>query len=209
MSLAFLDAALSDRLVMIAEETLAQAERTFEQTRQQREAGRMAEFDLLRAQVARDTQRPEVIRRRNARDIAYLRLKQLLDLPLDAPIQIATRFEDDVLPAPAQRFANAIAEAESGTALRERVAIAQATNDVRSREQDVRIARAQRLPAISVNSTYTRIAYPTRRRRRGTTSAPTGTSASASRFRCSPDGGSRRTRSSRARPSRSSRRGCS
>ena len=126
MSQAYFDAALSDRLVMIAEETLAQAERTFDQTRQQREAGRMAEFDLLRAQVSRDTQRPEVIRRRNARDIAYLRLKQLLDLPLDAPIQIATRLEDEVLPAPAQRFANAIAEAESGTAPRERVAIAQA-----------------------------------------------------------------------------------
>lgn len=161
VSVAYLDAALSDRLVMIAEETFAQAERTFEQTRQQREAGRMAEFDLLRAQVSRDTQRPEVIRRRNARDLAYLRLKQLIDLPLDAPIQIATRFEDDVLPAPAQRFANALAEVESGTQLRERLAIAQATNDVRSREQDVRIARAQRLPAISVNSTYTRIGYPT------------------------------------------------
>ena len=32
---------------------------------------------------------------------------------------------------------------------------------MQSREQDVRIARAQRLPAISVNSTYTRIGYPT------------------------------------------------
>jgi outer membrane protein TolC len=161
VSVAYLDAALSDRLVMIAEETLAQAERTFEQTRQQREAGRMAEFDQLRAQVARDTQRPEVIRRRNARDLAYLRLKQLIDVPLDTPIQIVTRFEDEVLAAPAQRFANAIAEVESGTALRERLAIAQATNDVRSREQDVRIARAQRLPAISLNSTYSRIGYPT------------------------------------------------
>jgi outer membrane protein len=161
VSVAYLDAALSDRLVLIAEETFAQAERTFEQTRQQREAGRMAEFDLLRAQVARDTQRPEVIRRRNARDLAYLRLKQLIDLPLDTPIQLATRFEDNVLPAPAQRFANAIAEVESGTELRERLAIAQATNDVRSREQDVRIARAQRLPAISLNSTYSRIGYPT------------------------------------------------
>jgi outer membrane protein len=158
---AYFDAALSDRLVMIAEEVLAQAERTFDQTRQQREAGRMAEFDLLRAQVSRDTQRPEVIRRRNARDLAYLRLKQLLDLPLDAPIQIATRLEDEVLPPPAQRFATAIAEAESGTELRERLAIAQATNDLRSREQDVRIARAQRLPAVTVNSTYTRLAYPT------------------------------------------------
>ena len=79
---------LADRLVVIAEETLAQAERTADQVRQQREAGRMAEFDLLRAQVARDTERPQVIRVRNERDLAYLRLKQLLDLPLDQPLQL-------------------------------------------------------------------------------------------------------------------------
>lgn len=158
---AYYEAALSDRLVTIAVETLAQAERTYEQTRQQREAGRMSEFDLLRAQVARDTQRPEVIRRRNARDLAYLRLKQLVDLPLDTTLQLATRLDEDILPTPAQRFAEAMANAEAGAASRERTAIAQAANQVQSREQDVRIARSQRLPAVSVSSAYGRVAYPT------------------------------------------------
>lgn len=173
---AYYDAALSDRLVGIAEETLAQAGRTYDQTRAQREAGRQSEFDLLRAQVARDTQRPEVIRRRNARDLAYLRLKQLLDLPLETALRLSTPLDDQVLPAPAQRFATAIAEAEStagtvptpgpsagvgaGAAARERIAIAQAANDVESREADVRIARAQRLPAVNLTSTYGRVTYP-------------------------------------------------
>lgn len=158
---AYFDALLSERLVSIAEATLAQAESTAEQVRQQREAGRIAEFDLLRAQVTRDSQRPEVIRRRNARDVAFLRLKQLLELPLDTPIQLVANLEDAVLPPPAARFAEAIASAEAGiAAARERTAVTQATNDVQQREAGVRIVRAQRLPSVSVNSAYGPVAYP-------------------------------------------------
>ena len=158
---AYLDAALSDRLVTIAEATLAQAEGTAEQVRLQREAGRIAEFDLLRAQVARDSQRPEVIRRRNARDIAYMRLKQLLELPLDTPVQLVANLEDAVLPAPSARLADSIAAAEAGaTPARPRTAVTQAVNDVQQREAGVRIARSQRLPSVSVNSAFGQVAYP-------------------------------------------------
>ena len=153
-------AALSDRLVSIAEETLQQSQATADQTRAQREAGRLSEFDLLRAQVAVETQRPDVIRRRADRDIAYLRLKQLLDLPLDADVRLADNLNEDSL-APATRFAAAVAQAEAGLDSRERIAIAQASNDVKAREADVTIARSQRLPAIAVNSAYGLVAYPT------------------------------------------------
>jgi outer membrane protein TolC len=157
---AYFDAALSDRLVVIAEATLAQAEGTAEQVRLQREAGRIAEFDLLRAQVSRDTQRPEVLRRRNARDLAYLRLKQLLEFPLDQPLQLVSTLEDAVLPPPAARWAEAIAAAEAGSAAaRVRSAVAQATNDVQQSEAGIRVARSQRLPTVSVSSAYGRVAY--------------------------------------------------
>jgi outer membrane protein len=158
---AYYDAVLSDRLVTIAEATLAQAERTADQVRQQREAGRIPEFDLLRSQVARDSQRPEVIRRRNARDVAYLRIKQLLDIPLNTPIQLAADLEDLVLPAPAERLAGPISSAEAGTVARLRTAVTQAENDVQQREADVRIARAQRLPSVNITSSYGRVGYPT------------------------------------------------
>ena len=158
---AYYDAVLSDRLVVIAEATLAQAERTAEQVRQQREAGRLAEFDLLRSQVGRDAQRPEVIRRRNARDVAYLRVKQLLDIPLDTPVELAADLEDPVLPPPAERLAGAIAAAESAASARPRTAVTQAQNDVQQREADVRIARAQRLPSVNITSSYGRVGYPT------------------------------------------------
>ena len=158
---AYFDAVLSDRLVTIAEATLAQAERTAEQVRQQREAGRLAEFDLLRAQVTRDSQRPEVIRRRNARDLAHLRLKQLLELPLDQPLQLVSNLEEPVLPAPAARFAEVVAAAEAGDLpSRQRAAVTQAGNEVQQREASIRIVRAQRLPSVSVSSAYGRVAYP-------------------------------------------------
>jgi outer membrane protein TolC len=160
VSQAYFDAVLADRLVAIAEETLAQAERTADQVRQQREAGRMAEFDLLRAQVARDTERPQVIRVRNDRDLVYLRLKQLLDLPLDQPLQLVSTLEESVLPPPAARWAGVIAVAEAGSeGARPRTAVTQAGNDVQQSEAGIRVARSQRLPSVSVSSAYGRVAY--------------------------------------------------
>jgi outer membrane protein TolC len=157
---AYFDAVLSDQLVAIAEATLAQAESTADQVRLQREAGRLAEFDLLRAQVSRDTQRPEVIRRRNERDLAHLRLKQLLDLPLDQPLQLVATLEDPVLAPPAQRWASEIALAEAGDApARVRTAVTQAGNDVEQSEAGIRVARSQRLPVVSVNSAFGQVAY--------------------------------------------------
>ena len=72
---AYYDAALSERLLEIAEATYRQADATYQQTKLAFEAGSQPEFELLRAQVARDNQRPAVIRRRADRDIALLRLK--------------------------------------------------------------------------------------------------------------------------------------
>ena len=157
---AYFDAVLSDQLVVIAEATLAQAESTADQVRLQREAGRLAEFDLLRAQVSRDTQRPEVIRRRNERDLAHLRLKQLLDLPLDQPVRPVATLEEAVLSPPAQRWASEIAVAEAGDApARVRTAVTQAGNDVQQSEAGIRVARSQRLPVVSVNSAFGQVAY--------------------------------------------------
>ena len=52
---AYFDAALTDRLVAIAEESLAQAARTHVQAKAAFEVGDAAEFDVLRAEVARDS----------------------------------------------------------------------------------------------------------------------------------------------------------
>lgn len=157
VSRAYLDAALSDRFVAIAEASYEQASRAFEQTRAQREAGRQSEFDLLRAQVDRDTLQPDVIRQRATRDIAYLQLKQLLEVPASSDLQLALDLEANA--AVAERLASAVAAAEAGLDARTRSGVTLAQNTVAATEAGVRIARSQRLPAVNLVSTYGLVNY--------------------------------------------------
>lgn len=157
---AFYDAALSDRLVAIAEASYEQADRTYQQTRTQRQAGRQSEFEELRAQVARDTIRPDIIRGRATRDIAYLRLKQLLEIPEETPLQLVVDLGDPTLPPP-EPFAKDLADLTVAPQAPSRLVIDQAANDVAAREEAVTVARAQRRPSVSVSSAYGLVAYPT------------------------------------------------
>ncbi|HWB29288.1 MAG TPA: TolC family protein [Vicinamibacterales bacterium] len=153
---AFYDAALADRLVTIAESTYDQAAAAYEQVRLAFDAGRQPEFELLRAQVARDNQRPTVIRRRADRDIAYLHLRQLLELPATAPLTLDVDLETPMLPPPAP-YVDALAATPS---IDDHLIVQQAAFGVAAREAAVTIARAERLPSVSVTSTYGRVGYP-------------------------------------------------
>lgn len=158
---AFYDAALSDRLVRIAEATLAQAEATVTQVQASFEAGAQPEFELLRARVARDNQRPAVIRGRANREIAMLRLKQLLDMPAEYQLTLVAPLEGAVPPPPP--FADQIAALEREAAemdVPSRNAVREVASLVRLREASLRSALAERRPSISVSSNYTHVAYP-------------------------------------------------
>jgi outer membrane protein TolC len=159
VSEAFYDAALADSLVSIAEETYAQADRSLKVTEEQHAAGRLSEFELLRARVARDSLQPAVVRARNARDVAYLRLKQLLDLPLDQPLTLTADFLGPTV-APPPRFAARLAEAEAGASAPARLAVTQLGNEVKVADQAIAIARSERKPAISLRSDYGLVDYP-------------------------------------------------
>lgn len=157
---AFFDAALSDRLVAIAELGLQQAAAAYEQTRLAFDAGRQPEFELLRAQVARDNQRPIVIRRRADRDIAYLRLRQLLKMPREAPLSLDVNLETPALAAP-EPFAESLAAARAaGPTASDRLVVRQAEIAVELREAAVTVARAERLPSASLTSSLARVGYP-------------------------------------------------
>ncbi len=155
---AYYDAALADRLVLIAEATLAQADTTLAQTRLARQVGNQPEFDVLRAQVQRDNQVPVAIQRRADRELAYTRLRLLLDLPADAPLALTTPL-DGTEAVPVARFA-ADAGLLGDTSVVNRAAVQQAETLVTVQESSLRIARAQRLPNISLTSQYGRVAYP-------------------------------------------------
>lgn len=157
---AFYDAALSDRLVAIAQSGYTQAAATYDQTRQAFQAGRQSEFEVLRAQVARDNQQPDVIRRKADREIAYLRLRQLLGLPADADIQLVANLDAAALPPPAP-FADALAKLrQTPAATITRAPVEQARALVASREAGVVVARAERLPTVNLTSSFGKVAYP-------------------------------------------------
>ncbi|MBA3638879.1 MAG: TolC family protein [Acidobacteriota bacterium] len=163
---AFFDLALTERLVQIAEATVAQAEATVRQVQAGFEAGAQPEFELLRARVTRDNQRPAVIRNRANRDIAMLRLKQLLDLPPDYNLQIVAPLDGPVPPPSA--FAARVeavqgqtfAEMLSPEATAQRTPVREAATTVRLREASLRGALAERRPSVSVTSNYSNVAYP-------------------------------------------------
>jgi len=170
---AYYDAALSGRLVAIAEATLEQAGATLQQAQAMFDAGTQPEFELLRARVNRDNQQPLVIRQRVNRDVAMLRLKQLLDLPADAELELADTLADEQL-TPAPVFAarvipveqavvsseQAVSAARANIDLPARTAVSQVETAVRQSEAALRLTEAARMPSLALNSTYQRVSYP-------------------------------------------------
>lgn len=152
---AYYDALLADRLVAIAESTLAQTEATLKETQLGFDVGNRAEFDLLRARVSRDNTRPTVISQHAQRDIAYLRLKQLLGLPLTDSLELVTALEDSALVLP-----QASTQFSGDTTVVERAPVVQAAEAVNASRARVRVASGEMLPAVVLQSTYNRFAYP-------------------------------------------------
>lgn len=156
---AYYDALLADRLVVIAEATLDQADTTLVQTQLARDVGNTSEFDLLRARVTRDNQRPVLIRRRAERDIAYVRFKQLLNLPQVAPVALTTPLGDTAA-APLQVIAS-LTDAPGDTTPELRAPVRQAAENVDAQRGLVGAARGERWPSLTVSSSFAQLAYPT------------------------------------------------
>ncbi|MEO7476113.1 MAG: TolC family protein, partial [Gemmatimonadales bacterium] len=157
---AYYDATLGDRLVAIAEATLQQADTTLAQAQLAKDVGNQSEFELLRARVTRDNQRPVAIQRRADRDLAYIRLKQLLDLPLALPLALTTGLGDSTLVGAAKLAA--VVPAQGDTAVDRRVVVRQAAEAVSSQQGQLRVARSQRLPQVTVSSDFAELGYPSR-----------------------------------------------
>jgi outer membrane protein len=166
---AYFDAVASDQLVQIADSTLAQAERTLQQTTVSRQVGSAAEFDLLRARVARDNQRPVLIQARGNRDVAFLRLRQLLGIPLSQPLTLTTPIRDDgradSTPAPLAldqpiMFPGGERGLVPDTSVGRRSSVRQAEANVTAQEFALRAARWERLPSFQFTSLYQRFGYP-------------------------------------------------
>jgi outer membrane protein TolC len=159
---AYYDAALADRLVAISDASFTQTENLLRQVQLNRDIGNTSEFELLRAQVTRDNQRPQMIQRRSDREVAYLRLKQLLNIPLEQNISLTTTIDDvGGIPAAISLAGLTVTSYEApDTAASNRSAVRQADEAVTAQQEVLRVARSQRLPALSLSSQYGAVAYP-------------------------------------------------
>lgn len=178
---AYFDAVIAEKFLQIAESSLVQTERTLQQTTLQRQVGTVAEYDLLRSRVARDAQRPLLIQAQQARDIATLRLKQLLNLPLTDPVAFTTPIQDadmdhvletSRLDSEGRPSAgNGLSATAPATLPRlnprdtlpdARSAVQQAQALVEVQRGAVKNAQLQRMPTLNLSTNYQRFAYPTK-----------------------------------------------
>ncbi len=160
---AYFDAVAADRMLAIAESSLVLTERSLAQTELARQVGTAAEFDLLRARVARDNQRPLVIQARGNRTTAYLRLKQLLELPLASPLTLTTPIRDDSAVIADAMGAITLPDGATvtpDTSVDARATVRQAEAQVDAQRAALKAARLARLPSVQLSSTYQRFAYP-------------------------------------------------
>ena len=155
---AYYNTVLATRLVEIAQTTLAWNEEVLRQTSRARQVGSAAEFDLLRATVARDNQIPVVLRRRSDANVAILRLKQLLELPLDDSLQLTTSIDD--APVPSVAGVSAERTAAPDTSVDGRATVREASENVKAQEGLLKVARSERFPTISITSGYQRLFFP-------------------------------------------------
>jgi outer membrane protein TolC len=173
---AYYDAALADRFVAIADSSLLQTEEALRQTSLARQVGNQSEFELLRARVTRDNQIPLVLQARTAREVSYLRLKQLLNLPYADSLTLTDGIGDaeQTIPsmtraASANTAANAAAQVvaltdslvqRSDTTSDARATVRQLTENVTAQEAQRRITRSEYLPSLTLSSSYGRVAFP-------------------------------------------------
>ena len=153
---AYFDAALADRLVALAESSAVQTQNVLRQTQLARNVGNVSEFELLRAQVSSANQRPIVIQRQSDREVAYLRLKQLLNIPLDEQVQLTTAVDDSA----AANAALASIGITGDTSAVDRATVRQAEEAINAQRGLLRVAKSQYLPSLALTSQYGKVAFP-------------------------------------------------
>ena len=158
---AYFDAVLADRLVAIAESSLAQSENVLGQTRLARQVGNQSEFELLRAQVTRDNQMPALLQRRTDRDLAHARLKQMLNLPASERVVLSTGLGNEAdLVQVARTTTGAATTAESDSNSAARAPVRQLGEALRAQQEELKIARSSWIPTVSLSTQYGRVAFP-------------------------------------------------
>lgn len=150
---AYYRALLAFELEAIAAASLDQAQSFLLEERRRSAAGYASELDVLRAEVSFENLNPALVEARNAVQVAMLDLKRLINVPLEREMRLASPLEPPLEQGPDPPL-------PLDELLERRAAIQSAQRQVASREQDVRAARAERFPSLSLQMNYGLQAFP-------------------------------------------------
>lgn len=153
---AYFNALLAQEMENIANAAVVQAQSFLREEELRRRAGTSSDLDVLRAEVALENLRPQLISARNAAELAKLDLKRLIDVPLTQPIVLTTPL---TLPS-GEALASPTIDARA--MLARRAALEAQERLVTIREQQVRIARGASLPSVGLSFNYGRQLQPAR-----------------------------------------------
>lgn len=145
----YYDALLSDQLVRIARASITQSNESLKDIELAFKVGQRAEYDVLRARVARDNQIPTLVERENQRQLSHLRLKQLLDLPMQDSLILTGTVRDS-----SSRFTTL-----ADTTADARAPVTQSALNIEASRAQVDIAQSEGLPQVSISSRYAPTAY--------------------------------------------------
>ena len=152
---AYYQALLAAEMARIAEAAVAQAESFLAQEQLRLRAGQASDLEVMRAEVARDNLRPQLVAASNAANLALLNLKRLVNLPLTQELRLTT-------PLTAPALTDSTAARPSEELIRAQTAQIEAVEEqVEIAGDQVRIARGSFLPSVSLSSAYARQLYPT------------------------------------------------
>ncbi len=78
----------------VTDASLKNAEGSYNNIKLKYEEGRVAEFDMLRAEVQVSNIRPSFLQAKNSLQLAYLQLKMLMGIPVDVPLKVEGQIND-------------------------------------------------------------------------------------------------------------------
>ncbi len=155
---AYYDAALARSAVRIVESSVELAQEHRDDVRLRYEAGRVSELDVMRAEVELENLRPQLVQAKNAVELSMLNLKRLINLPLDAEVDLTT----PIVPAQgAEAFQAGLPALDQAIErLNQRASVRAMESQVAIREEQVDMARAAYFPTISLTGNLSRQAFP-------------------------------------------------
>ncbi|MEP6834996.1 MAG: TolC family protein [Gemmatimonas sp.] len=148
---AYYKAVLAVELETIARVAMEQASSFYQQTKLRKDAGTASELDLLRADVEVSNLRPQLVQATNAAALAQLDLKRLLDVPTSAGLRLSSQLE-----APTDTVETQVLDVD------QRASVVAAEKQVSIKESQIKVAKADYQPQVTLRLNYGSQAFPTK-----------------------------------------------